>query len=69
MAARRGWVYGIYALVGGLGQVAGPVIGGWLYDAVNPVVPFYVNGIVLILCAVVVAIWLKGTPAQRGASH
>ena len=69
MAARRGWVYVIYALVGGPGQVADSVIGGWLYDAVNPVVPFYVNGVVLILCALVIGIWLKEPLVQRGASH
>lgn len=57
--ARRGRAYGFYALAGGLGQVAGPVLGGWLYDAISPAVPFYVNGIVLTLCAIAVGMWLQ----------
>jgi MFS family permease len=49
---RGGRAYGIYALAGGLGQAAGPVLGGWLYDSIGPAVPFYFNGVVLPLCAI-----------------
>ena len=54
--------YGFYALAGGLGQAAGPMLGGWLYDVVSPAVPFYVNGVVLALCAIAAAMWLWALP-------
>ncbi len=57
--AQRGRVFGMFALAGGLGAVIGPLAGGWLYDAFNPAVPFIANGLVLILSAGLLILWLK----------
>jgi MFS family permease len=48
---QRGRAYGLYALAGGLGAAAGPLVGGWLYEAIGPEVPFIANGVVLAVCA------------------
>ena len=53
---QRGRAYGLYALAAGLGATIGPLFGGWLYESVGPRAPFYANGVVLALCAVV--LWL-----------
>jgi MFS family permease len=50
---QRGRAYGLYALAGGVGATIGPLAGGWLYERVSPVAPFYANGIVLAVCAIV----------------
>jgi MFS family permease len=64
---QRGRAYGLYALAGGLGATAGPLVGGWLYEAVGPQAPFFANGIVLALCTLV--LWaLLQVPAKAGAS-
>lgn len=42
-----------------LGATIGPIGGTWLYQAVGPRAPFFVNGIVLALCAGVLGIWLR----------
>jgi MFS family permease len=52
---QRGRAYGLYALAGGLGATVGPVAGGWLYEAVGPPAPFVANGVVLAVCALVLA--------------
>lgn len=50
---QRGRAYGLYTLAAGLGAAIGPLLGGWLYDAIGPHAPFFANGIVLGMCAVV----------------
>jgi MFS transporter, DHA1 family, multidrug resistance protein len=50
---QRGRAYGLFALAGGLGAVAGPLAGGWLYDHVSQAAPFLGNGIVLAISAVI----------------
>jgi DHA1 family multidrug resistance protein-like MFS transporter len=56
---QRGRAYGIYALAGGLGATVGPVVGGWLYERVSPAAPFYVNGAVVAVSALVLWAWLR----------
>jgi MFS family permease len=50
---QRGRAFGLYALASGLGATAGPLAGGWLYESVGPQGPFFANGVVLALCALV----------------
>jgi MFS family permease len=63
----RGRAYGLYALAGGLGATIGPLMGGWLYERFSPVVPFYVNGIVLVISLIILWIWLQ-VPARAGGT-
>jgi MFS family permease len=51
---RENWgkAYGLYTFACSLGSAVGPLLGGWLYDAVDPALPFYLNGILLLGCAV-----------------
>ena len=46
--AKRGTGYGLYTFTASLGAAVGPLLGGWLYDAVGRAVPFYLTGIVLL---------------------
>ncbi len=61
---QRGRAYGVYALAGGLGATVGPLGGAWLYQTLGPGIPFYANGLILTLCAMI--LWaLLEEPAQR----
>jgi MFS family permease len=55
----RGTGYGLYTFASGLGFTLGPLLGGWLYDTAGHALPFYVNGVVLFIGAVLV-LWLLG---------
>jgi len=55
----RGSAYGLYLFVSSLGAVIGPLIGGWLYDSFGHVIPFYLNGIILLSDAILVLILFK----------
>jgi MFS transporter, DHA1 family, multidrug resistance protein len=46
--AKRGTGYGLYTFMASVGAAVGPLLGGWLYDAVGRAVPFYLTGIVLL---------------------
>ncbi len=46
--ATRGAGFGFYELAGALGAVAGPLLGGLLYDSINQAAPFILNGLILI---------------------
>ncbi len=59
----RGRGYGLYTLAASLGAIAGPLVGGWLYDMVGERIPFYLNGVVLLIGALLVLIFLR--PASR----
>jgi MFS family permease len=62
---QRGKAYGYYAFAAGIGATVGPVGGAWLYERFGVSTPFYANGVVLALCAVVLAVWLQVPPAKR----
>jgi MFS family permease len=55
---RRGLAYGLYSLAGDLGFTIGPLLGGWLYDTVAHETPFYLNGLILLVSALWVALTL-----------
>jgi len=56
---QRGRSYGLFTLIGNLGILCGPIIGGGLYDTVTHSIPFYLNGCVLILCATCARVFLR----------
>lgn len=55
----RGSAYGLYLFVSSLGAVIGPLIGGWLYDSFEHAIPFYLNGIILLIDALLVIILFR----------
>lgn len=61
--SQRGRGYGLYTLAASLGAFAGPLLGGWLYDTVGEGAPFYLNGVVLLIGALLVLIMFR--PARR----
>ena len=61
---QRGRAYGMYSMVAGLGATLGPLIGGWLYEVLGAKAPFYANGIILAICAVILIALLK-IPGQK----
>jgi MFS family permease len=63
----RGRGYGLYTLSASLGAIAGPLIGGWLYDVVGQRVPFYLNGVVLLVGALLVLI-MFGSRSREASS-
>jgi MFS family permease len=66
---QRGRAYGIYTLAAGLGATVGPLAGGWLYEVAGPQAPFFANGVVLALCAVVLGVLLKVPAVTGNESH
>ncbi len=50
--------YGLYTFVSSMGASVGPLAGGWLYDSVGRAVPFYLNGVVLLMGALLVLLLL-----------
>lgn len=50
----RGAAYGLYLFVSSIGGVAGPLLGGWIYDSTGHMMPFIWNGILLIVNALLV---------------
>ena len=65
---QRGRAYGLYALAAGLGATIGPLVGGWLYEAVGPQAPFYANGVVLAISAAALALLLR-VPNPAGTTE
>jgi len=47
----RGTGYGLYAFAASGGATVGPLLGGWLYDAVGSVAPFAFTGVLLLASA------------------
>ncbi|KPL87447.1 MFS transporter [Levilinea saccharolytica] len=64
----RGVGYGLYDFVENLGFAVGPLLGGLLYDTVGRGMPFYFNGVVLILSAGWVLLFLRGVASPRPES-
>lgn len=62
--AHLGKGYGFYEFLGSLGFTLGPILGGFFYDSVSQAAPFYLNGAVLILSALWVFIFLRGTTTK-----
>lgn len=48
---RRGTAYGYYTMAYRLGAALGPLLGGWIYDRVNPAYPFLISGALLLIGA------------------
>jgi MFS family permease len=63
-AERIGLGYGLYDFVGSLGFAVGPVLGGFLYEAIGREMPFYLNGVILIVSAIWVLAFL-GTVRRK----
>ncbi len=64
---QRGRAYGIYAMAADLGATIGPLGGAWLYAQVGASMPFYANGLILAVCAVLLALLLQ-VPARVAAT-
>jgi len=56
---QRGRAYGLYAMFADLGATIGPLGGAWLYQTYGAAIPFYANGIILGVCALVLLIFLR----------
>ena len=57
----NGESFGIYTLVCDFGVMIGPLIGGFLYEAISKTAPFYLNGAIMIIVALFIPILLKDT--------
>ncbi len=65
----RGRGYGLYTLAASLGAFAGPLLGGWLYDTVGERTPFYLNGVVLLIGALLVLIMFRPARSTPPTTH
>jgi len=61
----RGASYGLYTFAYFLGAALGPLAGGWLYDNLGHAMPFYLNTVVLIVGALLVAAVLRESRVSR----
>ncbi len=55
----HGAAYGLYDFAQTLGFTIGPVLGGLIYDTLGSAMPFYLEGIVLIVCTAWVLLFLR----------
>jgi MFS family permease len=63
---RRGLAYGLYDFMENLGFTIGPVLGGLVYDTIGRAVPFYLNGVMLIIGAILVLTLLRPGTRRPG---
>ncbi|NIS82843.1 MAG: MFS transporter [Anaerolineales bacterium] len=63
----RGTSYGLYTFAYFLGAIFGPLMGGWLYDTRGYATPFYLNSVVLLVGAILVAAVLRETRMRKVA--
>lgn len=64
---QRGRAFGVYTMAAGVGAIFGPLAGGWLYQNVSPVAPFFANGLLLAVCTAVLLLFLQ-EPARRSTT-
>ncbi len=64
-AQQHGTAYGLYDFAQNLGFTVGPVLGGLIYDALGRAMPFYLEGIVLIVCTAWVLLFLRGKAVHK----
>jgi MFS family permease len=64
----RGTSYGLYTFAYFFGSMLGPLVGGWMYDAVSPATPFYLNAAVLLVGAALVRVVFRGQQPVRPSS-
>jgi len=62
---RRGAAYGLYDFVENLGFTLGPLLGGMVYDSLGREMPFYLNGVVLMVGAGLVLAFLRRVPTHK----
>jgi len=69
--AQRGTAYGLYSFAVGTGATIGPLLGGWVYDHIDPSAPFFANAIILPLSALLVLLLpreIRRTPEPQQAA-
>ena len=62
---RQGRTFALYGTAVALGTAAGPILGGWLYDSYGHAAPFLVNGGLLFIAALLIAVLIREPAAQR----
>ncbi len=61
----HGTAYGLYDMAQNLGFTIGPVLGGLAYDSLGRAVPFYLEGLLLILCTGWALAFLRHAPQHK----
>lgn len=61
---RRGRLYGIYHFSAGIGGIVGPLAGGIIYEKGFTGMVFYIQGILMVITAVLIGILLKKADAK-----
>jgi len=55
---KRGELFGVYQSMQSLGRIAGPVIGGFVFEVLSHQAPYFVGGSTMLI-AFVLALYLK----------